>query len=88
MLSLIFQVGGATVPDLGLVEGGIDHGRRVAHAVQFVDTLGSDKRTVGECLLGIVTGRAGDLAGTAEAGLVEQPITQGDLGIGLWIGCG
>ena len=58
---------------------------RVARAGELLDTLGDTQGGIGERLVGVVTGRAADVACGAESLIVEEFVSEGNLLSGLRI---
>ena len=77
-LGLLFERRGSPVPELELVEDGVQHGGTVARTLLAPDPLG-DLLAVGEALRGVVAGGAGDRAVLGEALVEVEEAAQGHL---------
>jgi len=82
---LRFERGGAAIPELGEVQGGVEDGGRVARAAAAVDA-GRGGLAVGAGAGERMAGVAADAAGAGEAGFEEEAAAQADEGRVLLFG--
>ncbi len=82
---MFFDVGGAAVPELGEVAGGVIDGGGVA-AAELAFEAGGEAFAVDAVVGKVVAGVAGDVLAFREAGLVEEHAAEVDLGVGEGIG--